>query len=116
VEEAEARDPRKMPKTAIKSRGKRLTGAWGGGTAVPGCGTAVPPRTAGRTAVRPAVRGPGHCSTAVLQWHGGPVRIFCLARPVLHPFLLFRAPFDLFSSYFAPSFVELIYFIKYLQK
>ena len=32
------------------------------------------------------------------------MRIFCLAHPVLHPFLLFQAPFDLFSSYFAPFF------------
>uniref|UniRef100_A0A7C9A9Z5 Uncharacterized protein n=1 Tax=Opuntia streptacantha TaxID=393608 RepID=A0A7C9A9Z5_OPUST len=109
--------PRNTPKNWNKRRRKTKTGAWGwGGTAVPGSGTAVPPRTAGRTAVRLAVRGPCHCSTAVLQWHGGPVPIFCLARPVLHPFLLFRAPFDLFSSYFAPFFVELIYFIKYLQK
>ena len=100
-------------KLKLKVAEKHETGAWGGGHgrappvarpchhARPDARPCVWPCVAPATAARPC------CSGTVAPCH--------FSVPSL-PFPLFRAPFDLFSSYFAPFFVELIYLIKYLQK
>uniref|UniRef100_A0A7C9EAH6 Uncharacterized protein n=1 Tax=Opuntia streptacantha TaxID=393608 RepID=A0A7C9EAH6_OPUST len=107
------RPPKNEVETEIKSRRKQPARLQGGrhGRAPPVARPCHHARPDARPCVWPCVAP----ATAARPCCSGTVAPCRISVPPF-PFSLFRAPFDLFSSYFAPFFVELIYFIKYLQK